>query len=801
MKIHLLYGCALGLIISTPVSAEDSSALQGRAEVNWRYGHERSILMSEFWVPFAQDGHQVLYGDLRMMGDDQSNREGNLGLGYRAITTLPLIDTKGVAGVHGWLDRRITEQGSTFHQGVVGVEWLGESMDLRVNGYLPFSDEQIHTVPNADPQGPALAGTGIVVDTEATLLEEPQHGFDIELGLELGPHFDFARDHTDSFRLYGGGYYFNGPNTERVSGWRTRIAADVTPNIQIGGRFQRDNIRGSQGFLEATLRFPFGHKKSYRREGLRARLDESPERDIDIVTGAQVTDPGDRVPVINKEIGAPQEVLNVDNTAAAGGDGSAERPFSTLSDAEAAASQHTIIYVSRGDGTSTGQNQGITLDKKKQQLLGSGVNFIYDSDKFSAANGGSPTSFVIAPAGPAPVIGNDNADGDGITIIGDDITVAGLTVDGASRDGIVVRADGTGASAQNAIIRDVSAINNRIGIYIHGTNVGAASAKVERALTTANNQHGIAVYDDTDNTFEVDLGGGTLGSLGRNILAGNGLEDLAVEYDGRTLAAMNNWWGQASGPDTDNPDIGTRPQIYYGAPFNDGLVGHWTFDTEWTDGAQIYDRTALSLDGDRINGPTSLTGQRGKALEFDGDNDYVEVARNAALEPASAITASAWVNWKGPASGDYQKILNKAKDTFSGPYQSYSLSVNDNTEELEFEVNVNGALRKAVASIDAPLDTWVFVTGTWESGDRIKIYYDDQEVGTSAVYSGSITYYDSPFAIGHSSNGEEPTTNFDGVVDDARIYDRVLSPSEISKLYRTDSSSVVDMSHFMTEEP
>lgn len=327
MSRLLLSVSVLTLLASTAHAKEDS--LRGRAEVNWRYGDERSILMTEFWVPLAQDNERVIYGDLRMMGDDYDNREGNIGLGYRQITSLPVLG-EGVIGATGWLDKRKTQRGSTFHQVTAGAEWLGESFDLRLNGYIPLSNEKTYTIPNADPQGPALSGTGIVVDTDGTLVEEPQHGFDIELGFELGQRFDFVKNHTDSLRLYGGGYYFDGDNTDRVLGWRTRLAADITENVQIGTRFQRDDVRGSQGFLEATFRFPIGHKKSYRHEGLRARLDESPERDIDIVTADKVTDSGDRVPVINAATGRPQEVLHVDNTAANGGNGSAERPFNTL---------------------------------------------------------------------------------------------------------------------------------------------------------------------------------------------------------------------------------------------------------------------------------------------------------------------------------------------------------------------------------------------------------------------------------------------------------------------------------------
>lgn len=149
MRRFLLTASILSLVSSPAIAGEE---LKGRAEVNWRYGQERSILMNEFWVPIAQGQNNVLYGDLRLMGDDGDNREGNLGIGYRQITTLPYLGLKGVAGVHGWLDRRITERGSTFHQVTLGGEWLGEDVDVLANAYLPLSGKKEYEVANADPQ-------------------------------------------------------------------------------------------------------------------------------------------------------------------------------------------------------------------------------------------------------------------------------------------------------------------------------------------------------------------------------------------------------------------------------------------------------------------------------------------------------------------------------------------------------------------------------------------------------------------------------------------------------------------------
>ena len=316
------------LLCLSPLTAlANGGELLPRVEAGGKLGTERSLGTGEMWVPLSQGPDRVLYGDIRFMADDRENNEGNVGLGYRQIVDAPLAG-RVIAGGHVWADRRRSESDHVFTQTAAGVELLARNWDIRANAYLPLSGDKTRSVSqeNGQSSDPYLAGSGIYYDvggrTVTTMTEEPQPGFDLELGARL-PVFE---DHVDAVRVHGGGYHFIGDKTEDVSGWRARLVADITPAFSIGARFQKDAQRGSQGFLEATLRFPFEAKRSFREEGLRARLDESPERDVDIVTGAKVTRReiyGQKgVAVLASATGDAQRVLHVDNTAGAGGDGS-----------------------------------------------------------------------------------------------------------------------------------------------------------------------------------------------------------------------------------------------------------------------------------------------------------------------------------------------------------------------------------------------------------------------------------------------------------------------------------------------
>ncbi|HJR78720.1 MAG TPA: Ig-like domain-containing protein [Anaerolineales bacterium] len=118
-------------------------------------------------------------------------------------------------------------------------------------------------------------------------------------------------------------------------------------------------------------------------------------------------------------------VWYVKNDAAAGGLGRSTDPFDTLAEAQTASAANETIYVFQGDGTTTGQNAGITL-KNGQRLLGEGVALIVPV----TVNGG-PNLTTLRVAGSQPQI--DNTGGFGVSVPDiSNVQIFGLNIAGST---------------------------------------------------------------------------------------------------------------------------------------------------------------------------------------------------------------------------------------------------------------------------------------------------------------------------------------------------------------------------------
>ncbi|MHC5075164.1 MAG: LamG-like jellyroll fold domain-containing protein [Planctomycetota bacterium] len=219
-----------------------------------------------------------------------------------------------------------------------------------------------------------------------------------------------------------------------------------------------------------------------------------------------------------------------------------------------------------------------------------------------------------------------------------------------------------------------------------------------------------------------------------------------------------------------------------------GMIAHWKFDE--TSG-KIASDSAGGHNG-RLQGEPVWTsaGKIGGALEFDGKDDYVDIDVPGEMEE---MTIAMWLK--------YNKVEGESP---MDPYISSSLishnlysdigSVHFNLINIDgtvfVELSPSGIFEEYHSEDSLEAGRWYHVAATYDNPNKtVKIYINGQEDSSTNETVG-------PALIGEAAIGDwtgatyETDRHFDGVLDDIRIYDSVLSAEDIAELYKSSGTAV-----------
>src|SRR3989344_4064698 len=200
-----------------------------------------------------------------------------------------------------------------------------------------------------------------------------------------------------------------------------------------------------------------------------------------------------------------------------------------------------------------------------------------------------------------------------------------------------------------------------------------------------------------------------------------------------------------------------------------GLTGHWKFD-EGT-GTTATDSSGSGNTGTLTNGPTWTTGKIEGALSFDGVDDHVNAGNPTSLNLSSSLTLSAWIYPNG-LTGD-RDIITKV-----GGGADYYFQVSNNQLHVGF-ANGGSWYSHSTTNASMPLSTWTHVAGIFDdSANILTIYINGVQQGSQTVTAVRMSSAD-PVHIGMGW----PNQSWNGRLDEARIYNRALTASDIQTLY------------------
>ena len=222
------------------------------------------------------------------------------------------------------------------------------------------------------------------------------------------------------------------------------------------------------------------------------------------------------------------------------------------------------------------------------------------------------------------------------------------------------------------------------------------------------------------------------------------------------------------------------------ASFTDGLLGYWNFDE--TDGTTAADSSGNGNDAIIEGDGATWKPNDGKfdgAVEFDGRGDAVEDDNGVDyINGLIAITVSVWVK-SAETNSDRGFIDGRdpgGDDTvLSLRYDAAGFEAGGNNL-VKAGITTTGGIQRLESSSNVQTLRWQHFALTWSSGNELALYIDGKL---------DIPTFNSPATIGELigatklviGKGEKDIgRSWNGLIDDVRIYNRVLDDEEIEDL-------------------
>jgi hypothetical protein len=215
-----------------------------------------------------------------------------------------------------------------------------------------------------------------------------------------------------------------------------------------------------------------------------------------------------------------------------------------------------------------------------------------------------------------------------------------------------------------------------------------------------------------------------------------------------------------------------------------GLVGYWPFNEN------ANDESGNGNNG-TVNGATLTTdrfGNVGKAYSFDGVNDFIEILNSASLNSATqSISISIWFNinnWYSVNNSGYFPIMSKSN--LSASYGNYRNGLTISSSGIK---GFYGTLNSDITGEDTlnfQLNNWNQIVYTINDANNSGSVYLNGILLIQGLtsYTGWSTTNTLPLIFGMDKPGIVDYAN--GKLDDIGIWNRALTPQEISDLYNAN---------------
>lgn len=227
----------------------------------------------------------------------------------------------------------------------------------------------------------------------------------------------------------------------------------------------------------------------------------------------------------------------------------------------------------------------------------------------------------------------------------------------------------------------------------------------------------------------------------------------------------------------------THTQAEYGF---ENITGLWLFDNG--EGTVAADSTGNGNDG-TIHGATWVDGKFGKALEFDGTDDWVEVAHSNTVAFEAGTSFSVTLHFKGTKVGGSLAGKNYEDTSQATPWYLLWNGGGDNKVTFFLRDSANTSFRPQ-STTEIGDDQWHFIAGVADTDSGKASIWIDGNMEAELDFNADDGYgtAEGVFHIGR---------HFDrytaGIIDEVALYNVALSEADLSGIMNDGLVSVTDV--------
>lgn len=216
-------------------------------------------------------------------------------------------------------------------------------------------------------------------------------------------------------------------------------------------------------------------------------------------------------------------------------------------------------------------------------------------------------------------------------------------------------------------------------------------------------------------------------------------------------------------------------------PLSRGLVGWWPINEGA--GERVNDISGNGEHGKAINVVQSATagwtgGPLGRAFRFDGSDDYIECNTPLKTSLAGPMSISLWVN--PPDRSGYYMLATK---TTASPANPFQMHLRLTSGYVFFGRGTDAGANDETSNTTAPpLNQWshIVVTSTNAGGNWSNRFYQNGSLNSTQT-GGTAIADDTTSVLRFGRRGDGNYSKC--ATANIRIYNRVLSASEVAQLY------------------